>query len=61
MAWLPLDFQSGGGQDRRRVCDGMHTFVYTPVFCLCGFDGGGKAWLTLDTLIRAGLGIDIHF
>lgn len=63
IGWLgfPWIFQSGGGQDRRRVCDGMHAFVYTLVLCLRGFDGGRKAWLTLDTLIRAGLGIDIHF
>jgi hypothetical protein len=61
MARLSLDFQSGGSQDRRRICDGMHAFVYTPVFYLRGFGGGWTTRLMLDTLIRAGLGTGIHF
>ena len=34
LARLALDFPSGRGQDRRRAYDGMHAFVYTPVFCV---------------------------
>ena len=34
LARLTLDFPSGWGRDRRRVYDGMHAFVYTPVFCM---------------------------
>jgi hypothetical protein len=43
--------------------NGMHAFVYTPVFffaCLVS-DGGWRIWLTLDTLISAEVGIDTHW
>jgi hypothetical protein len=43
LAWLAFTLVISirrGAQDRRRVCDGMHAFVYTPVFGLVSFSGG---------------------
>lgn len=51
---LPGIIDQEWARGRRRVCDGMHAFVYTPVFCLLSFRGG-------EDMAQRETDEDIHF